>query len=645
MEKGRGSHGRDRLIDRLRQINEIAMGAALLLVAVVVIVTGFVLSLRLHVISHQSTARVVAENLGAAMVFRDQSAVREQLGSMQHADDVVSAAVYDVGRRLYASVSREQRTLPDSIDHLRESVRYGLRTARIAQPIREFSGVEGVVVLEVSIDPVYRQVGWFSLAIVLAAVCALLLARTLLDRLSASVMAPIAGLSALMDEVAEKSDFGLRADASDIAELEHLAGGFNEMLSQIQMRDETLAEHRQHLEEMVAARTAEYLEARDLAEAASRAKSAFLSNMSHEIRTPMNAIVGFANVLRREGVSESQAVQLDMINTAGAHLLSIINNILDLSKIEAGKIELEDKRINVQRLLGNVSSMLGERARAKGLDLVVEPFECGVGLSGDATRLQQCLVNYVTNAIKFSERGKIVLRSRCEPLAEGAVMVRFEVSDQGIGIPPEVVPRLFGVFEQADNSMTRRFGGSGLGLVITRHLAQLMGGDAGVVSEPGKGSTFWFTARLGVTLADETLEQESESGIPEAMLRDRFSGRRVLAVDDDPMNLEVARMTLAGTGLRVDVAEDGARAIKMVSEQSYDLILMDMQMPVIDGLMATQRIRNLPGGHDLPIVAMTANAFIEDRERCLAVGMNDFLVKPFDPEHLFRILLKWLKPE
>ena len=382
-------------------------------------------------------------------------------------------------------------------------------------------------------------------------------------------------------------------------------------------------------------------QAKSAAEAASVAKSAFLANMSHEIRTPMNGILGMANVLRRGGVTPQQAERLDNIDSAAKHLLSIINDILDISKIEAGRLVLEEVPVVIDSLLASVVSILSERCKTKGIRLLVNNESLPSNLLGDPTRLQQALLNFATNAVKFTDAGTVTLRTVVQEETPTHAVVRFEVRDTGIGIGPEAMSRLFTAFEQADNSMTRKYGGTGLGLAITRRLADLMGGEVGADSTPGVGSTFWFTARLKKS-AQAAASQPAAEADAETLLRQRFAGSRVLVVDDVPINLEVARMSLMSVDLLVDTAEDGAEAIAMAREVIYAAIFMDMQMPNLNGLEATMRIRELPGYRHVPIIAMTANAFAEDKERCLEAGMNDFLVKPFDLDTLFATLLRQL---
>jgi PAS domain S-box-containing protein len=404
---------------------------------------------------------------------------------------------------------------------------------------------------------------------------------------------------------------------------------------------EELERHRHHLEDQVAQRTGELAEAKQLAEKASHAKSAFLANMSHEIRTPLNAISGMAHLIRRGGLPPDQLARLDKLETAGKHLLDTINTVLDLSKIEAGKLMLEEIPFSPGSLFENVCSMLQDKADAKRLQILIEPGKLPAQLLGDPTRLQQCLLNYAANAIKFTEQGAIRLCADLIDEDDSSVKLRFSVSDTGIGIPVEAQGRLFSAFEQADSSTTRKFGGTGLGLALTAKIAEAMGGTVGLSSTPGAGSTFWFSARLRKP-TEASHSQPCPVTVKEAELRQHCSGCRILLAEDEPINREIALALLNDAGLVTDFAEDGEQALAKVSSNNYDLILMDMQMPCMDGLTATQAIRRLPGRESLPIIAMTANAFAEDRANCLAAGMNDFTSKPIDPDTLFAMLLKWL---
>ncbi len=539
------------------------------------------------------------------------------------------------------------------------------------------------------------------------------------------------------------------------------------------------------IEDITAERTMldETMRARTIAEEAARAKADFLANMSHEIRTPMNAVVGLTHLLLKTDLQLKQRQYLEKIRASSQHLLSIINDILDFSRSESGRLKLEQVDFDLEKVLGNVIGLVAEPARAKGLELVIDLApQVPMHLIGDPLRVGQVLVNYVNNAVKFTQHGEIVIAVSVVERGDTAVTLRFDVRDTGIGISPEQQARLFESFQQADTSTTRRFGGTGLGLAIAKRLAQLMDGTVGVESQPGKGSRFWFTAKLGVgqvedgqrgpgpdvrgwrillatsndptrdairrmldslhfnvnavaSLAEATaalaaadaerrpfkllmfdaamaeatggdvtqdvhglhllspprlivlnagsrgappplpgslieaviekpatpstlldavmLAARSTTGprVPQLMeLRKRnaaqvLKGARVLVVEDNEVNREVITELLDQYGLAIDTAEDGAVAVRKVSEQQYDLVLMDVQMPVLDGLDATVEIRKLPGAAALPIVAMTANALSGDRERCLEAGMNDYVSKPVDPETLGDKLQQWISPQ
>ncbi|WP_374328642.1 PhnD/SsuA/transferrin family substrate-binding protein [Azonexus sp.] len=423
-------------------------------------------------------------------------------------------------------------------------------------------------------------------------------------------------------------------------------GGSVSAFRDISQRKRTQAElhrHRDHLEALVEERTAALIQAKENAEQASRAKSTFLANMSHELRTPMNAIMGMTSVILRQSGDRQLREQLGKIEGASKHLLHVINDILDISRIEAERMKLEETDFRLGSVLENLHSLTAQRAAEKGLTLRVEVDAASKALSliGDPLRLGQVLLNLTGNAIKFTDHGQVTVRCQTGKVVDGKVSLRCEVADSGIGISPETQRRLFTAFEQADNSMTRKYGGSGLGLAISKRLVHLMGGEIGVDSVAGQGSTFWFTACLR---HDDNAQVTDTPACPaEQQIIREFLASRILLVEDEPINREVALGLLEDCGLCVDTAEDGAEALALAQRETYALILMDMQMPTLNGIEATRAIRAESHNRATPIIAMTANAFAEDRQRCLDAGMNDHLGKPVAPERLFDTLLKWLR--
>jgi signal transduction histidine kinase/ActR/RegA family two-component response regulator len=406
-----------------------------------------------------------------------------------------------------------------------------------------------------------------------------------------------------------------------------------------------LLQYQENLETTIATRTEELILARETAEAASRAKSTFLANMSHELRTPMNGVMGMIELARKRMLDPKGLEQLDKAKVSAEHLLGVLNDILDLSKIEAERLTLETVSFRLGSVLENLFSLLGHKAAEKQLkfELDMDTEVSRQAFLGDPLHLGQILLNLASNAVKFTDHGSIAVRIRRQENNQEDALLRIEVTDTGIGIAQKDQPRLFTAFEQADDSMTRKYGGTGLGLAISKRLVHMMGGEIGVESTPGRGSTFWFTVRL----------LKDSDAVPTAPIADhkparkrlceKYSGTRILLAEDEPVNQEVSRILLEDACLLVDLAEDGQQALELARQRRYALILMDLQMPRMNGIEATKHIRKDSINSTTPILALTANAFTEDRQACLEAGMNDHIAKPVDPDRLYETLCDWLE--
>ncbi len=425
-------------------------------------------------------------------------------------------------------------------------------------------------------------------------------------------------------------------------------GGFNYALGQDvteRVRAEAeVQDYQAHLEQLVDLRTHDLAVAKELAESANRAKSTFLANMSHELRTPMNGVLGMISLTRRRVTDPRVVDMLEKAEFSAHRLLGVLNDILDLSKVEAEQLALEVLPFKLSQITDYLHMLLHERANEKGLalSLVLDPRLSSRVLLGDPLRLGQVLINMVGNAIKFSDHGKVQIAVQLMAEDERGLRLRFEVSDQGIGIAPEDQRRLFMAFEQADSSTTRKYGGSGLGLAISRRLVQLMGGMIGVESRLGQGSTFWFTVHLQAAGQGEVEVSSEDAAASSQRLAHLYSGARILIAEDEPINRELLGMQLEEAELAFDAAEDGQQALALARQHGYDLILMDMQMPNMDGLDATRAIRAESLNRNTPILALTANVFERDRQRCLDAGMDGHLPKPVLPEALYSALLDLL---
>ncbi|GAB4274826.1 MAG: hypothetical protein Kow0065_22980 [Methylomicrobium sp.] len=422
-----------------------------------------------------------------------------------------------------------------------------------------------------------------------------------------------------------------------------IVSGTHQDISERKRIEQELYDHRNHLEQLVAARTADLEVAKEAAEAANRAKTAFLSMTSHELRTPMNGVMGMITLAKAKITDPKPLDYLSKAERACRQLLGIINDVLDISRIESSRLTLAAVDFNLRDVRNNVMGSMESIAKEKGLALLYQPDDAleAKPFIGDPTRLTQVLVNLVGNAVKFTQAGQItVLVQETHCRNEGAARLRFEVRDTGVGIDPQNQSRIFQTFEQADNSMTRKYGGTGLGLALCKKLVEAMGGSIGLQSQLHQGSLFWFEVEVKKAPTSELVIPDSQSAKDELMRR--HLGAFVLVAEDDAFNQEIARLMLEEADLNVFIASDGQQAVERAKSSDFDLILMDLNMPNLDGIEATKAIRQIPLHADTPIIAMTANAFAEDREACLQAGMNDHIGKPVLPEILYETILHWL---
>jgi signal transduction histidine kinase/ActR/RegA family two-component response regulator/HPt (histidine-containing phosphotransfer) domain-containing protein len=618
----------------------LATSSAVLLLAGAAFFANDVHSLRSGMREYYATmAKVLGQNCISSLDFTDRDDAATVLASLSGDADVESGCVLDRHGEVFAAYCQDPQNTHRAAQTLAHSDPFdGCGHLDVSQAIIRHGERIGTIHLHVRNDRLWNRVWDYLIISTTVLVGCFFVAIPMALALQKSISTPILTLVGAAQDVTDRSDYTVRATKTSNDELGVLCDSFNDMLAQIQARDSELATHRERLEELVSERTRKLEQKTHEAEAANRAKSEFLANMSHEIRTPLNGVLGFADLLLKGADRGDEAVRQDYLSTiksSGQHLLALLNDILDLSKIEAGKLSVETLQCSPHEIISQILSLMHVQAKRKGLELRFEwKSHVPERIATDPGRLRQLLMNLIGNAVKFTESGTIHVTACLDTVLRRLII---EVADTGVGIPADKLPEIFQPFHQADNTVTRRFGGTGLGLAISRHLAEALGGEIAVRSELGRGSTFTVSIDPG-PLADTTLRPAP----PADALRPRRApssptpklpgAGHILLVEDGPTNRKLIRTVLEGAGWTVATAENGLVAVKLAETQKYDLILMDMQMPVMDGYTATRQLRAM--GVDAPILALTAHAMNGDEQKCLAAGCSGYLSKPIDPDRL-----------
>jgi len=633
----------------------------LLLSTIVIIVWEQIDSRRRLTESLHSQSSMIADNCKAALSFGDSKDATDTLAALQAQKSIVFGCIYNSAGEVFAQYQRS-----DIKEKITQPTVQGQKHIFENGYLSEFHPIEfdgetiGTIYLRDNLADIRSKLLSDTVAAVIMLPLALFAAYVLASKLQKIISRPVTELADIAKSVTEKNDLTVRASKISDDEVGSLVDAFNEMLSKIyrensirKQAQNELSKHRDNLERTVRLRTQELESSSEKADlmareavAANQAKSQFLANMSHEIRTPMNAVIGFSDLLSDENLADEQMGYVNTIRNSAQNLMDIIDDILDFSKMEAGKLETEIKECNLGEIFEIISSLMRPTATKKGLSFeILQTSSLPATIKTDPTRLRQCLINLLGNAIKFTETGHVYMNVSLEQKDNSESYIRFDIEDTGIGIATEDYGLIFESFSQADYTNTRKFGGTGLGLAITRQLTELLNGNLSFTSEHGKGSVFTMTIPFDVNVTDQgsldkydTVKHLQET-VGKETHQQRFSGK-ILVAEDDTANQTLFEVLLKKTGCQFTIVSDGKEAVDKIQAENFDLVLMDMQMPNMNGIEATKVIRR--AGIKVPIIAVTAFAMIGDSKKFIDSGCDGYLSKPIDIKELNEIIGQYM---